>query len=86
MGETGKTALLLLALTFCVVFGVLTLYVIADSGFSVLSAISLLILLMLSLGLFGALKASPEEISEAARKKEPPPPDSDDAEGGDEGE
>lgn len=85
MGETGKTLLLALALGFCVLFGLLTLYVIADSGFTLLSAISLLILLMLGLGLGGALKASPEEIAEAAEKREPPPPDSEDSEDGDGG-
>lgn len=85
MGETGKTLLLSLVLFFCVVFAAMTLYVISTSGFTILTAISLLILIMISIGLAGALKATPEEISEAAKKKEPPPSDSGNPEREDEG-
>ena len=85
MGETGKTILLGLVLFFCVVFAAMTLYVISTSGFTILTAISLLILIMISIGLAGAIKATPEEISEAARKKEPPSSDSGDPEQEDEG-
>jgi len=83
MGEGGKRFLLGLITFFCLVFATMTLYVIANSGFTILTAVSLLILLMITIGLFGAMRATPEEISEAAKKKEPPPPDSD--EEGDEG-
>lgn len=85
MGERGKTLLLGLVLFFCVVFAAMTLYVISTSGFTILTAISLLILVMISIGLAGAIKATPEEISEAAKKREPPSDDSEDSEATDEG-
>lgn len=80
MGEGGKRVLLALILFFCLVFATMTLYVIATSGFTILTAVSLLILVMITIGLLGALRATPEEISEAAKKREPPPPDSEDGE------
>jgi len=85
MGERGKTLLLGLVLFFCLVFAAMTLYVIANSGFTILTAISLLILVMITIGLAGAIRATPEEISEAAKKREPPPPDSEEDGEGDEG-
>jgi hypothetical protein len=85
MGERGKTLLLSLVLFFCLVFAAMTLYVIANSGFTILTAIALLILTMITIGLLGAIRATPEEISEAARKREPPPPDSEKDGEGDEG-
>lgn len=85
MGERGKTLLLGLVLFFCLVFATMTLYVIANSGFTILTAISLLIVVMIGIGLAGAIRATPEEIADAAKKREPPPPDSDEEGEGDEG-
>ncbi len=50
---------LIVALVFCVGFGGMTAAVAADSGFDILTAVSFLIVLMLMLAVFGALRNPP---------------------------
>jgi hypothetical protein len=54
-----RTALLAVAAVFCFAFAAMTLSVIADTGLDVLTVISLLIVAMVLLGLWGAVRNPP---------------------------
>jgi hypothetical protein len=66
-----RNALLLLGLIFCGFFAVITLYVIADTGVHlrtygdigaiILYGVSLLIIVLIAAGLFGALRNPPDD-------------------------
>jgi hypothetical protein len=56
-----RSAILVVALIFCVLFGAATASVAARTGFDVFTAISLLIVLMIMLAVFGALRNPPPE-------------------------
>jgi len=55
-----RTALLGFGIAFCAIFGLLSLSVAFDSGFSVLTVISLLIIGMIAAGLIGAIRNPPD--------------------------
>ena len=54
-----RSALLLAALAFCILFGAMTAAVAAASGFDVFSVISFGIILMIMLAVLGALRNPP---------------------------
>jgi hypothetical protein len=54
-----RSAFLLVALVFCLLFGGMTAAVAAESGFDVFTLASFLILLMLMLAVLGALRNPP---------------------------
>ena len=54
-----RSAFLVVALIFCVGFGGMTAAVAADSGIDILTAVSFLIVVMLMLAVFGALRNPP---------------------------
>ena len=54
-----RSAFLLVALVFCLLFGGMTAAVAADSGFDIFTAVSFLIVLMLMLAVLGALRNPP---------------------------
>jgi hypothetical protein len=56
-----RTALLTVAILFCVLFAALTIGVVIDSGLSVLSVLSFMIIGMLAIGLIGAIRNPPPE-------------------------
>jgi hypothetical protein len=60
MDPNVRTGLLAMGLVFCVVFFFLTLAVVAESSFDILTVISLLIVAMIVLGLVGAIRNPPE--------------------------
>ena len=55
-----RTALIALAAVFCFAFAAMTLVVIAESGIDVLSVTSIVIITMVLLGLYGAVRNPPE--------------------------
>jgi hypothetical protein len=54
-----RSAILLVALAFCLLFGGLTAAVAAESGFDILTLVSFLIILMIMLAVIGALRNPP---------------------------
>jgi hypothetical protein len=56
-----RSAILLVALAFCLLFGGLTAAVAADSGFDILTLVSFLVILMIMLAVVGALRNPPGE-------------------------
>ena len=54
-----RTALLAVAAVFCFAFTAMTLVVIADSGFDILTFTSLVIIGMVIVGLWGAVRNPP---------------------------
>ena len=65
MNPDVRNAILSAGLAFCILFFAATIVAVVESGFSargiVLGAISLLIVLMIGLGLLGALRNPPPE-------------------------
>lgn len=55
-----RTALLAVAAVFCFAFTAMTLSVIADSGLDILTVTSLLIVAMILVGLWGAVRNPPK--------------------------
>jgi hypothetical protein len=60
MDPNVRTGLLAMGLVFCVVFFFLTLAVVAESSFDILTVVSLLIIGMVVLGLVGAMRNPPD--------------------------
>ncbi|HEX2411744.1 MAG TPA: hypothetical protein VHJ39_11305 [Solirubrobacteraceae bacterium] len=56
-----KTAITLAALVFCCAFGFLTVYVILTSGPDVLTGLSLIVLVLMTFGILGALTEPPDK-------------------------
>lgn len=56
-----RTFFLGVALTFTALFGVSTLYVIGRSGLDVISLFSLVIVAMLAIGVYGAIRNPPPD-------------------------
>jgi hypothetical protein len=56
-----RSAILLVALAFCLLFGALTAAVAAESGLDILTLISFLVILMIMLAVLGALRNPPGE-------------------------
>ena len=54
-----RSALLLVALAFCLLFAAATASVASESGFDIFTVISFLIILMIMLAVLGALKNPP---------------------------
>jgi hypothetical protein len=54
-----RNAFLVVALIFCLGFGGMTAAVAADTGFDIFTAVSFLIVVMLMLAVFGALRNPP---------------------------
>jgi len=54
-----RNAFLVVALIFCLGFGGMTAAVAADTGFDIFTAVSFLIVIMLMLAVFGALRNPP---------------------------
>jgi hypothetical protein len=54
-----RNAFLIVALIFCLGFGGMTAAVAADTGFDIFTAVSFLIVIMLMLAVFGALRNPP---------------------------
>jgi hypothetical protein len=54
-----RNAFLVIALIFCLGFGGMTAAVAADTGFDIFTAVSFLIVVMLMLAVFGALRNPP---------------------------
>jgi hypothetical protein len=61
VNQFTRSLLLGSGIAFCLFFVVLTISAAAESGFSFLSAISLLIILMIAAGLFGAIRNPPPD-------------------------
>lgn len=61
MDPDARTAVLGVGIAFCVLFGGLTLAVVAESGLDVLTLTSFLILALLVIGLIGAIRHPPDE-------------------------
>lgn len=61
MSPVTRYALIALGALFCVGFGAMTIAVALRSGFTVLTAIALLIVVLIASGLLGALTNPPEE-------------------------
>jgi hypothetical protein len=59
MNPDVRAALLALAIVFCLAFGGMTLTVISESGLTVLTVTSLLIIALVGLGLIGAIRNPP---------------------------
>jgi hypothetical protein len=55
-----RSALLWVALAFCLVFGGLTASVAADSGFDIFTIVSFGIVIMIMLAVLGAIKNPPD--------------------------
>lgn len=60
MDRDVRTALLMVGMVFCVAFGAMTFAVIAESGLDILTVISLLLVGMVMLGLYGAIRNPPD--------------------------
>jgi hypothetical protein len=56
----ARAAVLLVALVFVIGFAVLTLSAVASEGFSLLGAISVLVVAVMGFGIFGALLRGPD--------------------------
>lgn len=56
-----RTALLALGVTFCLIFGAMTISVAADSGFDIFTVTALLIVGMIAAGLIGAIRNPPDD-------------------------
>lgn len=56
-----RTALLAVGVLFCVLFLMLTLAVVADSGLDVLTVASFAIIALLVIGLIGAMRTPPDD-------------------------
>ena len=56
-----RSAILLVALAFCVLFAGLTAAVAAESGFDILTLISFLVVLMIMLAVLGAVRNPPRD-------------------------
>ena len=56
-----RTALLVVGVLFCVLFLILTLGVVADSGLDVLTVASFAIIALLVIGLIGAMRTPPDD-------------------------
>ena len=50
-----RSAMLLIASLFLISFGAITIYAAVDRGFTILSALSIVIVLMMGIGILGAL-------------------------------
>ena len=61
MAPGTRAAILTAGLTFCLLFGALTISVAADSGFNVFTVISLFIVAMIASGLIGAIRNPPPD-------------------------
>ncbi len=59
MDPTTRTAVLILGLTFCAFFAVISISVAIDSGFDIFTVISLVIVGMIAAGLIGAIRNPP---------------------------
>ncbi len=60
MDPNVRTGLLALGLVFCVVFFFLTIAVIAESSLDILTLTSLLIVALVGIGLYGAIRTPPD--------------------------
>jgi hypothetical protein len=56
-----RTAILVAGVTFCALFGALTIAVAIDNGFTVFTVIGLLIVAMIASGLIGAIRNPPPD-------------------------
>jgi hypothetical protein len=60
MDPNVRTGLLMLGVVFCVVFFMLTIAVIAESSIDILTLTSLLIVVLIGAGLYGAIRHPPD--------------------------
>lgn len=60
MDPDVRTALLWVGLIFCLGFAAMTIAVIAQSGLDLLTVVSLLIIVLVGFGLYGAVRSPPE--------------------------
>ena len=56
-----RSAFLLVALAFCLLFGGMTAAVAAQSGVDIFTAVSFLIVAMIGIGVIGALRNPPDD-------------------------
>jgi hypothetical protein len=56
-----RSAFLLVALAFCLVFGGMTAAVVAQSGVDIFTVVSFLIVAMIGIGVIGALRNPPDD-------------------------
>jgi hypothetical protein len=61
MDPDARTAVLVVGVVFCVLFGGLTLGVVAESGLDILSILSFAIISLIAIGLLGAIRNPPDE-------------------------
>jgi hypothetical protein len=61
MGPEVRTALLLVGIVFCIGFTAMTLAAAAESGFGILTLLSLGIVALIGAGLIGAIRNPPDE-------------------------
>jgi hypothetical protein len=61
LDPTTRTAILIGGVVFCAIFALLTITVALDSGFSVLTVFSLLIIGLIAAGVIGAIRNPPDE-------------------------
>jgi hypothetical protein len=61
MGPEVRTALLLVGIVFCIGFTAMTLAAAAESGFGILTLLSLGIVALIGVGLIGAIRNPPDE-------------------------
>jgi hypothetical protein len=61
MGPEVRTALLLVGIVFCLGFTAMTLAAAAESGFGILTLLSLGIVALIGVGLIGAIRNPPDE-------------------------
>ncbi|MGH2994430.1 MAG: hypothetical protein ACRDL1_12975 [Solirubrobacterales bacterium] len=55
-----RTAILVVGVVFCVLFLILTLGVVADSGLDILTVTSFAIIALIAIGLIGAIRNPPD--------------------------
>jgi len=60
MDPEVRTGILAVGFTFCVLFLILTLGVVADSGLDILSLVSFAVIALIAIGLFGAIRNPPD--------------------------
>ena len=61
MDPNVRTAILVGGLSFCVIFGGMTISVAAESSFDIFTVVALLIVGMIAAGLIGAIRNPPDE-------------------------
>jgi hypothetical protein len=61
LGPGTRTALLGTGIAFCLLFALITLWATAETGFSFLTLVSVLVIAMLAIGLIGAIRNPPSE-------------------------